>query len=422
MRPTSLLIALALALAWHGPLHAQKAPDFRVVAVDVAEVRSGPSENANFYVTNRLRRGATVEVLEALDHGWLKVRPPEGSFSWINSKFLDHVVPHQPNYVVIVEGATAPVFMGSEVEKGRTIIGARLKRGTQVTCIGKTQTDEEGEWMPIDAPAGEVRYLRAETVTAAGAPPSALAAGPAAPQTTTVRSAPPGGGLAPSGAPSANPRPSLPELWAQAMQAEREGRIADAIPLWYRFGSEAAASDPVRSAAAGKRAAWLQWGHQNYGTSAVASPPVEAGHAVPSVPVSTPGRTYPLAAEPPGRAPVVRLASPVGSVPARAGGVTPAPAPATPAPAPATPATPAPRPTSPYPVYAGLLHRAGHCLAGRLTYRLQMGETSHLYVTPNNGVNLEPYVGRNVELTGPTDYRGDLRAYLMTVTRVQPLP
>ena len=45
-----------------------------------------------------------------------------------------------------------------------------------------------------------------------------------------------------------------------------------------------------------------------------------------------------------------------------------------------------------------------------------------LYVTAQAGLNLEPYVNRNVELFGPAIYRGDLRANYMTVVRVAPLP
>jgi hypothetical protein len=36
------------------------------------------------------------------------------------------------------------------------------------------------------------------------------------------------------------------------------------------------------------------------------------------------------------------------------------------------------------------------------------------------GVNLEAYVGRLVELAGPSVYRGDLRANWITAMRVNP--
>src|SRR5262249_26298006 len=135
MRSTSLLGAVTLALAAAGAAGAQGPRDLRTVTLPEAEVRSGPSDSPQFYVTNRLRAGTPVEVLQELDGGWLKVRPPEGSFSWVNTRFLEHIVPHQPNYVVAAEGVDVPVFIGSEVVKGRTVVGAKLKRGAQVTSI-----------------------------------------------------------------------------------------------------------------------------------------------------------------------------------------------------------------------------------------------------------------------------------------------
>jgi hypothetical protein len=45
-----------------------------------------------------------------------------------------------------------------------------------------------------------------------------------------------------------------------------------------------------------------------------------------------------------------------------------------------------------------------------------------LYVTPQDGVNLEPFLHHNVELFGTTVYSGELRANLMTVARVKELP
>jgi hypothetical protein len=138
-----------------------------VVKGDGAEVRSGPSNSAQFYVTNRLARGTTVEVVEELPDGWLKIVPPPGSFSWINTNFLEHITPNEPNGVVTLEGVTVPVYIGSEfiTDRRPTVIGARLVRGAQITSVGsKTCGDSEGTWMAIEPPVGEYRYLRTESV------------------------------------------------------------------------------------------------------------------------------------------------------------------------------------------------------------------------------------------------------------------
>jgi len=168
MRFASLLSALPLALALQAPLHAQvaKTADVRVVTINDAEVRSGASTSELFYVTNRLPHNARVEVIEEVAGGWLKIRPPEGSFSWINTRFLEHIVPNRPNYVVHVRG-WCPGHHRQRHHHGHrpTVIGAKLQRGAQVIGIGQPLTDAEGTWMPIEAPAGESRYIRADAVS-----------------------------------------------------------------------------------------------------------------------------------------------------------------------------------------------------------------------------------------------------------------
>lgn len=71
----------------------------------------------------------------------------------------------------------------------------------------------------------------------------------------------------------------------------------------------------------------------------------------------------------------------------------------------------------------GRLRRAGFFVDGKQAYVLEDSTgRPHLYVTAQPGVHLEPYINRIVTLTGPTVYRGDLRANYMTVVQVQPLP
>ena len=52
-----------------------------VYAVDDCEVFSGPS--TDFYPTGVVPEGKSLDVYYRTDDGWLGVRPPAGSFSWI---------------------------------------------------------------------------------------------------------------------------------------------------------------------------------------------------------------------------------------------------------------------------------------------------------------------------------------------------
>ncbi len=110
MRSAPLLGALALLLPAR-PALAQRPPDLRVVIQPGAEVRAGPSLDPHLYPTNRLERGQTVEVVEERPDGWLAIRPPDGSFSWINTRFLEHIVPNPPNWVVAMERVRVPVMV-----------------------------------------------------------------------------------------------------------------------------------------------------------------------------------------------------------------------------------------------------------------------------------------------------------------------
>jgi hypothetical protein len=408
MRPASALAGLALGLALAGRLGAaDPPPDVRAVIVPEAEVRCGPSTSPQMYRTNLLHQGDRVEVVEELkEGGWLAIRPPRGSFSWINTRFLQHVTPHQSNYVVAQDDVPVPVIYGSPFIPDRrpTVAGARLTRGHQVRGLGPALADAEGTWMPIEPPASEVRYIRAENVSRL----------PAAPTRTTVAAS----GSFKDGPPAAPPAPPPPPdgdaLWRQAEQAERTGRLADAIRLYELAGEANLHVNHARAEAALRRAEWLrQGGNPPSGGSAFypdreVRPPTPPGDARPAA-APYEGRVYALPTDTGEPATAARL---IGSAPASPPGQfcsTPSAAPA----AWGAPPAPVGYPSS----GPGRLHRSrvGFLLVsdnGRPVY----------YAAGQPGLDLEPYVDRNVELFGPVAYRNDLRAYFMTVVRVQPLP
>src|SRR5579859_2126999 len=97
MRKALALAAFVAALPAAPYASAQVGRDIRYVNLPEAEVRSGPSTEPAFYPTNRLHRGDPVEVVGEVPGGWLKIRPPEGSFSFVNARFLEHIAPNQPN-------------------------------------------------------------------------------------------------------------------------------------------------------------------------------------------------------------------------------------------------------------------------------------------------------------------------------------
>ncbi len=369
------LLGGAVWLALVGSAAAQTAYTAVVNREDV-EVRAGPSENPQLYVTNRLQRGTPVQVVEELGNGWLKIRPPAGSFSWIHTGFVQLVTPNQPNWMVVGTADTrAAVIVGTDLKKDvpSQVEGSRLARGAQVTALGPARVDDQGTWLPIEPPPGECRYLRADAVTKGD---GNVPGGPA--ELTGATSS-----AKLAGAPPASPGATMTDaeaLGVRAAQAERAGNIAVAIDLYTRAAAAAQATNPELARQASNRAYWLA--HSTFTPS-----PLPPGDF----------RLTPAPVPPPN----VQLAGPVGVYSTT---------------------------TSPQPVPAvssgpGRLRRAGRMLEGRTTYVLESSQGRPLfYVTSEAGVELEPYLNRNVELYGVSIYSGDLRANYMRAERVQAVP
>ena len=179
MRFVSFFAAFAAIVA-HEPLPVradEKPPDVRTLTAPQAQVWCGPSTSDGLYPTNVLRQGEPVQVVGELESGWLVIRPPAGSFSWINNRFVQPVSPNYRNYVVTHDGHDVPVLIGSSLKADRpSKIGVKLPRGAQVQVIGRGMTDEEGTWLPIQPPEGEARYIRKEYVAKPGSQTQTVAA------------------------------------------------------------------------------------------------------------------------------------------------------------------------------------------------------------------------------------------------------
>ncbi|MFO0877188.1 MAG: SH3 domain-containing protein [Gemmataceae bacterium] len=401
MRQVPVAGAVVMLLFAGGSALAQAPRDLRYVQVDQIEVRSGPSDAPEFYVTNRLRRGQAVEVVETMPGGWLAVKPPEGSFSYINTRFLRHMLPEMPTHVVTLDGVKVPVYIGSEVLNRRpTVVGCWLEPGAQVVSRGKPKSDEDGTWMPIEAPARERRYVRASQVERSATSTdsvirTASATVPASGSTFTPTSPA-------AAAPVGNEASTADQLWARAQQAERNGQYAEAVRLYALVGAETARSNPNMSAVALQRANFLQTGAQNYGAS--------VGPAVgsPTYPVATPASTSPL-----------QIGGPTTSAPATRMPVVPTSASANPPRGYATR-----NGQTSWLSFRGILRRSGRTIEGQQTYALDDPITLRpiLYATPARGVDFESHVNRTVTLTGYSFWRGDLRNNFMSAVHLVPDP
>jgi len=138
-----------------------------VVTATQVEVRSGPTKE--YFATGVLRQGERVLVLrESKDQpGWLAIKPPAGSFSWINMKHIKQVDP-RTGYVEIDSGPV-PVRPGSSVvNKAPNVESVKITPGFLVTIVDKPFTVEGNTWIPISPPPTEVRFIPADAVRSTG--------------------------------------------------------------------------------------------------------------------------------------------------------------------------------------------------------------------------------------------------------------
>jgi uncharacterized protein YgiM (DUF1202 family) len=140
-----------------------------VITSDDTPVRSGPGEN--YYPTDRLKAGEQVEVYRHDPGGWYAIRPPQGSFSWVDARSLQAA---KDNLATAVEDRV-PVAVGSRFSNIRDVIQVRLSRGEAVEVLGVKSdglagTTSGNQWYKIAPPAGEFRWVDGKHVEADHAP------------------------------------------------------------------------------------------------------------------------------------------------------------------------------------------------------------------------------------------------------------
>src|SRR5262245_17677355 len=164
-RPRTNAISFLLsAMAATALCHADDAPYEAYVCVDQADVVAGPGHR--YYTTDRLPRGARVEIYREEPSGWLAIRPPEGSFSWAPSEFIERSDEEQIGRVKQSTGS----WVGTTVEHvDEHYQQVTLKTGELVHIESEksvtSKTGTEHKWLKIAPPAGEYRWIHLRDVT-----------------------------------------------------------------------------------------------------------------------------------------------------------------------------------------------------------------------------------------------------------------
>jgi hypothetical protein len=343
MRTKIILAGLATLLVLPWPVQGQTYPAETVVTAPEVLVRSGKSDH--FYETIKLRQGDKVVVLyEVKDQpGWLAIKPPAGSFSWINGKYVKQI-DGRLGYVDTEAGPVSVLPGSSLVDKEPSVESMKIERGTIVQIVDQPRSVGADTWLPIAPHPSEVRFLKADAVRM----PSQQIAATTRPNWTL----------------SNKTAPNDP-LITEGEQALRAGNVELAKQKFKEAADRT--SDPLAKAYANNRLVSLSQG------STMPGHPSQQG-------------SNPLVVRPVNNATSTSL-SPVG-----------------PPPTPGAPMTTSAPKWSAYGILRATPVQADGLQLYRL--ETAQGQPL-AYVSTSAGKTLRDYVGRTICVYGPTVYRGD---------------
>ncbi len=128
-------------------------PNVGVVKGNNVYIRSG--FNTNYYPVIKLNRGDRVKIAGE-EFGWLKIDPPQGTFSLVDKNFIDKVGDKKG-----IANGTAQVYAGSNMDERRYAKQVKLSKGTEVVLLGETS---DGAFYKIEPPPGSHVWIKGEFV------------------------------------------------------------------------------------------------------------------------------------------------------------------------------------------------------------------------------------------------------------------
>src|ERR1051325_11823552 len=118
------------------------------------QIRSGPGDN--YYPTMKLDKGSSITVV-GYKFDWLKIAPPEGSFSVVAKAFIA-AQPDGKSGLVTADPALN-VRAGSDLSKLKVTVQCKLPKGSAVQIVG-----EVDEYYKIKPPAEAFVYVHQKYV------------------------------------------------------------------------------------------------------------------------------------------------------------------------------------------------------------------------------------------------------------------
>ncbi len=124
-----------------------------VVNANQVYLRSGPGDN--YYATHKLDKNAPLTVV-GVTFDWLKVLPPDGSFSYVAKAYVEQ---RGDGTIGRVTKPDLNVRAGSDLNAMKTTLQTKLDDGVDVQIIG-----EQDEYFKIKPPTGVYLYINKQFV------------------------------------------------------------------------------------------------------------------------------------------------------------------------------------------------------------------------------------------------------------------
>ena len=151
-----LCVLLVVAVSKTSFAQGQKFPYKARVISSETYIRSGGGEN--FYPTQVLAKDAIVTVRRHDPGGWYKIDPPEGSFSWIATTYVQQTSADTG----VVSTGDAIVSVGSQFGDETTVWQRRMLQGEKVKLLGQQIVETEAgprKMYKIAPPVREYRWV-----------------------------------------------------------------------------------------------------------------------------------------------------------------------------------------------------------------------------------------------------------------------
>lgn len=131
------------------------------IGVESAPVYASPSNES--YRTGVILKDQYVEVYFRNKDGFCAIRPPRGSFSWVNGKFVE-IENNNSGKIVSTSGKAAPSRVGANTPIESSVVQVGLQPGQKIKILGRTTLDDGSHWFKIAPPPGEFRWIESNAL------------------------------------------------------------------------------------------------------------------------------------------------------------------------------------------------------------------------------------------------------------------